>query len=138
MTLIKNADSRRTETPNGVMTTLASPTQGGAGTALWRVDMAAGRQGPPHAFDTEQVWTCLEGGATVELDGAALTVAPGDTVVFPADAPRQVTADPEKGFVAVVSAPAGTEAYNPGGVSDPDACELAPKATERLVPLWAR
>jgi quercetin dioxygenase-like cupin family protein len=109
MTVISRADARRTETPNAVMTTLASPTQGGTGHALWRVDMRPGQAGPPHAFDVEQVWIVLEGGATVELEGATHALAAGDTLVIPAGAARRVTAAPA-GFAAIVAAPAGARA----------------------------
>jgi quercetin dioxygenase-like cupin family protein len=132
MPVIRNAESRRTETPNAVMTTLASPTQGGAGQAVWRVDMRPGQSGPLHAIDTEQVWTVLDGGATVELDGEVLTVAPGDTLILPADAPRRVSADPLAGFAAIAVAPAGTRAYLLDGTkvapgyAVPDGDKLAP------------
>jgi quercetin dioxygenase-like cupin family protein len=109
MPVIHRADARRTETPNAVMTTLASPTQGGAGRAVWRVDMRPGQIGPEHAFDAEQVWTVIEGAATVELDGATHALAAGDTVVMPAGAARRVTSAPA-GFAAIVSAPAGARA----------------------------
>jgi quercetin dioxygenase-like cupin family protein len=94
MPVIPSAEARRTETPNAVMTTLASPTQGAAGRAVWRVDMRAGQAGPEHAFDAEQVWTVIEGAATVELDGATHALAAGDTVVMPAGATRRVTSAP--------------------------------------------
>jgi quercetin dioxygenase-like cupin family protein len=110
MSLVSHADNRRTETPAGVMTTLASPTLGGAESSIWRVEMAAGKSGPAHVFDVEQVWTVLDGGATVELAGEPLVIGPGDTVVMPAAAPRQVTADPDQGFAAIVTAPAGARA----------------------------
>jgi quercetin dioxygenase-like cupin family protein len=132
MPVIRNAESRRTETPNAVMTTLASPTQGGAGQAVWRVDMRPGQSGPLHAIDTEQVWTVLDGGATVELDGEVVTVAPGDTLILPADAPRRVSADPLAGFAAIAVAPAGTRAYTLDGTkvapgyAVPDGDKLAP------------
>jgi quercetin dioxygenase-like cupin family protein len=135
---VSGAEARRIETPNGVMTTLASPTQGSAGQAVWRVDAKPGMVGPVHAFDTELVWTWLSGAAVVRLGGERFEVGPGDTMVLPADVSRQMYADPEHGFVSVVVASAGAQVYNPGGVSDPDACALAPKATERLVPPWAR
>ncbi|MEN3537840.1 cupin domain-containing protein [Microbispora sp. ZYX-F-249] len=138
MSLIRSADSRVSTTPNGVMTTLASPTQGGAAQAVWRVDMPAGNSGPYHACDGEQVWTLLIGAATVELDGETLGVQAGDTVVMPADVGRQVHAGAESGFSAIVVAPAGCEVYNPGGVSAPDACDLAPRGSDRLVPPWVR
>ncbi len=114
MSVIRRADSRRTRTPNAVMTTFASPTQGGSGIALWRVDMAPGAAGPLHAFDAEQVWTVLDGGATVTLDGEELTVAAGDSVVLPAGALRRVAADPHAGVAAVVAAVAGARAAVPG------------------------
>lgn len=122
MPVIRAADSRRTETPNAVMTTLASPTLGGAGHSLWRVDMRPGAAGPPHAFDAEQVWTVLDGGATVEVDGEALALSPGDTVVLPAGVPRRVRADPEAGFAALVAAAPGCAATTADGT--------------RTVPAW--
>jgi quercetin dioxygenase-like cupin family protein len=112
--VIRRADSRRTRTPNAVMTTFASPTQGGSAIALWRVDMAPGSTGPLHAFDTEQVWTVLDGGATVTLDGEDLAVAAGDSVVLPAGALRRVAADPHTGVAVVVAAAAGARAAVPG------------------------
>ena len=95
MSVTRDADSRRTETPNAVMTTLASSTQGGSEIAVWRVEMAPEASGPPHIFDTEQVWTVLGGGARILLAGEEIAVATGDTVIMPADTLRQVFADTE-------------------------------------------
>ncbi|GAA3253673.1 cupin domain-containing protein [Nonomuraea helvata] len=138
MSVVLSGDSRKTETPNGVMTTLASPTQGGAGQAMWRVDARPGMVGPVHAVDAELVWTWLDGSAVVELGGERVEVGAGDTMVLPANVSRQMFADPVRGFVSIVVAPPGIEVYNPDGVSDPDACDLAPKGTERTVPPWVR
>ncbi|WP_328807938.1 cupin domain-containing protein [Nonomuraea antri] len=129
---------RKIETPNGLMTTLASPTQGEAGQVLWRVDAKPGMEGPYHAIDVEQVWTWLDGTGRVVLGEAAFEVGPGDTMVLPADVPRQMFADAERGFVAIAAGPVGAQAYNPGGVSEPEACDLAPKGDERTVPPWLR
>ncbi|MEU6227170.1 cupin domain-containing protein [Streptomyces sp. NPDC047042] len=123
MPVIHRAASRRTETPNAVMTTLASPTLGGAGLAVWRVDMRPGATGPLHVFDAEQVWTVLDGGATVEIEGGTHVLVPGDTVVMPAEVARRVYADPEAGFAAIVAAAPGAGASAPGG-------------TEKTVPAW--
>jgi quercetin dioxygenase-like cupin family protein len=103
MPLIPQSETRRTETPNAVMTTLASPTQGGAEHSVWRVEMAPGASGPAHAFDAQQVWTAVAGAATVELDGEALAVAAGDTLVLPSQAPRRIVADSAAGFTAIVA-----------------------------------
>lgn len=138
VTLIRNADGRRTETPNGTMTTFATPTQGGTeGIAVWRVDMLPGRTGPLHAFDTEQVWTFLDGAATIDLDGRTMEAGPGDTIVLAADVPRQMTTG-DTGFTAVVAAHAGCLAYDPDELVDDTKCAIAPQGAERIVPPWAR
>lgn len=121
MSVVRHAESRRTTTPNAVMTTHASPTQGGSAIALWRVEMAPGAAGPHHTFDVEQVWTVLAGAVTVELDGDPVVVGSGDTVVIPAGVRRRVLADDE-GVITVVAAPAGARASVPGG--------------EPVVPAW--
>ncbi|MFD8530273.1 cupin domain-containing protein [Streptosporangium canum] len=134
MTVIRHAESRRTETPNAVMTTLASPTQGGSGQVVWRVDMRPGQAGPLHAIDTEQVWTVLEGGATVELGDEKLTVGPGDTLVLPADVPRRLTSDPAAGLAAIVVAPAGMRAYVIDDTRVPADC--ATPDGDKVLPAW--
>ncbi|MEV4218481.1 cupin domain-containing protein [Nonomuraea sp. NPDC049725] len=133
MPVVRSAESRRTETPNAVMTTLASPAQGGSSQVVWRVDMTGGQAGPVHAIDAEQVWTVLDGGATVEVDGDTLTAGPGDTVVIPADVPRRITAAAPGGLAAIVVAPAGMRAYGTTAPVDPH-CAL-PDAG-KLVPAW--
>ncbi|MEJ3744447.1 cupin domain-containing protein [Actinomycetes bacterium KLBMP 9797] len=136
MPVIRRAETRRTQTPNAVMTTLASPTQGGATQAVWRVDMRAGQAGPLHAIDAEQVWTVLAGTATVELDGQHHAVEAGDTVVIPADVPRRITAAEPDDFVAVVVAPAGLRAYPlDGTVVAPD---CAVPDGDKVIPAWVR
>jgi quercetin dioxygenase-like cupin family protein len=123
MTIIKRGQVRRTETPNAVMTTLASPTLGGAERSLWRVDMAPDQSGPQHRFDSEQIWTALSGAATVELEDVAHVLEAGDTIVIPADLPRRILADPGAGFVAIVTAA-------------PQARATMADGTDRGVPAW--
>ncbi len=91
VSMVPAARARRTETPNALMTTLASPSQGPtARLSLWLVEMRAGQQGPPHVFDSEQVWHLLDGEAEITVDGAPLVLGQGDTAVLPAGAERQV------------------------------------------------
>jgi mannose-6-phosphate isomerase-like protein (cupin superfamily) len=91
--LIKRADTRTTVTPNATMTTLASPTLGAtSGRSLWLVDMTARAAGPLHVFDTEQIWTLIDGHAVIESDGVDHPLDIGDTLVIPAGAARQVHA----------------------------------------------
>ncbi|GAA4914104.1 quercetin dioxygenase-like cupin family protein [Nonomuraea thailandensis] len=115
MAVIRQAEARRSETPGGVMTTFASPTQGGASRSLWKVEARPGAVGPVHDFDSEQVWSWVAGAATVELGGQTHAVAAGDTVVMPARTVRRVLADPVAGYTAIVTAPAGARASGPDG-----------------------
>jgi quercetin dioxygenase-like cupin family protein len=91
--VIRAGDRRRSETPNATMTTLASPTLGAtADLSMWQVEMTAGAQGPRHVFDSEQVWTVLEGQLAATVAGEQSELRAGDTVVLPADAERQLSA----------------------------------------------
>jgi quercetin dioxygenase-like cupin family protein len=90
---VRASQRRRTETPNATMTTLASPSLGpSSALSMWRVEMAAGAQGPRHTFDSEQLWTVLEGAVSVAVAGQTIELVEGDTVVLPAGAERQICA----------------------------------------------
>ena len=79
---VRAGERRRSETPNATMTTLASPTLGAtAALSMWQVEMAAGAQGPPHVFDSEQVRTVLEGQLAAVVAGEESELRAGDTVV---------------------------------------------------------
>ncbi|HEY3952402.1 MAG TPA: cupin domain-containing protein [Streptosporangiaceae bacterium] len=105
------------------MTTLASPTQGEtAGLSLWEVEMAEGGSGPLHVFDTEQIWTVLEGELSVDIAGEAQMLGAGDTVVIPAELERKVAAKTDVRLV--VCGHGGAIARVPG--------EPAPRGT----PAW--
>jgi mannose-6-phosphate isomerase-like protein (cupin superfamily) len=91
--LVKRGHARTTSTPNATMTTLASPTLGATnGRSLWLVDMVAAATGPMHIFDTEQIWTVIDGSAAIEIESVAYPLDAGDTLVIPAGAERQVHA----------------------------------------------
>ncbi|TDO50797.1 cupin domain [Kribbella sp. VKM Ac-2527] len=107
---------RVTETPNAVMTTYASPTQGSAELSLWKVEMKEGAQGPLHVFDSEQIWTALSGTASVELGDEKLELTAGSTAVFPAGVTRRITADQD--FTAVVAGYGAATVTVPGESTD--------------------
>jgi quercetin dioxygenase-like cupin family protein len=130
--VIGHADTRRTVTPAATMTTLASPTQGGAAQPVWRVDMGPNASGPAHAIDAQQVWTVLDGGATVEIDGGVVAISAGDTLIIPANARRRITAH-DSGLSAIVVAPAGMRAYAPSVDVSPT---CAVPDGDKLVPAW--
>jgi len=108
--LIRSSDTRLSETPNAAMTTLASPTLGGATLAMWRVEMAPGGSGPLHAFDVDQIWTIESGGGVFRVEESEHVVGAGDTIVLPAGRLRQVHAHAEGGLRALAVAQAGARA----------------------------
>jgi quercetin dioxygenase-like cupin family protein len=95
------AAMRRTETPNAVMTTLASPTQGPTGgLSLWKIAMRPGQRGPLHVIDSEQIWHVVAGEADFEVDGEVQRVRAGDAVVLPAGAVRVIASVAATEFIA--------------------------------------
>jgi quercetin dioxygenase-like cupin family protein len=134
MRVIRSAETRRTETPNAVMTTLASPTQGESAQAVWRVEMRPGQPGPLHGIDAEQVWTVLAGGASIEVGADVARLHRGDTIVLPAGIARRITADTDGGLVAIVAAPAGMRAFFVKGTAADPQPEDAD--ADKMVPAW--
>ncbi len=134
MPVIHRSEARRTETPNATMTTLGSPAQGTTTLAMWQVEMRPHAQGPLHAMDTEQIWTLLTGSATVAHGGDTLTLSAGDTLVLPADTARRIATT--EGFTAVVASTSPSHAYNPDARTPEDACALAPRDAQRVLPPW--
>lgn len=122
MRIITSAERRTVTTPNGTMTTLASPTLCGASSSMWWVRMAPGAAGPVHAFANEVVWAITDGHAEVTCGDDSQVLAAGDTVVLPGGVMRQFVAGPQ-GFSAVASTVA------PGTVQRADTGESA-------VPPW--
>ncbi|WP_026416222.1 cupin domain-containing protein [Actinomadura oligospora] len=137
MPVIRDTESRRFQTPNGIMTSLATPTQGGTSKlAVWKVDAVPGVTGPFHVLDDESVWTCLGGAATFTVGDEVVDVAPGDTLLLPGGVERQMVVSAD-GYQAVVAAPAGILVHTPVPVVQ-EGCDLAPKGDEKIVPFWAR
>ena len=54
--------------------------------------MTEGASGPLHVFDSEQIWTVLDGELSVVIDGQREDIRSGDTVVIPAELERQISA----------------------------------------------
>lgn len=138
MPVVRSTESRRTETPNATMTTLASPTQGDSVLSVWRVDMRPGQAGPPHTMSTEQVWTVLTGGATVSLGADTMTVEAGDTLVLPAGIVRRLSSHPNVGLAAIVAAPAGGLATAADDVMAEAAEACAVRTGDAVAPAWLR
>ncbi len=54
--------------------------------------MTEGALGPLHVFDSEQIWTVLDGEVSVHIAGETEILGRGDTVVIPPEHERQIVA----------------------------------------------
>lgn len=118
---IITADARRlTTTPNATMTTLASPTLGNAGSAVWTVQMNPNAEGPEHAFEGEVIWAVTCGEANLFCEAGVTLLSAGDTAVLPGQLMRRFVAGPD-GFEAVVatSAPGMVRRGDDGSLAVP-------------------
>ena len=93
ISLIQSGTNRSTVTPNATMVTLASPsTSGTTELSVWRTSMSAQSSGPVHRFDTEQVWTLLQGRAEITVDESPIAMGQGDTLTLAPNVTRRVQA----------------------------------------------
>ena len=102
MQVVPSAARRTATTPNATMTTLASPSLGGATRSMWIVEMPPGATGPVHAFAEEVIWAVTRGTGEITAGGETAPLGAGDTVVLPGGELRRLTAGPD-GFSAVVT-----------------------------------
>ncbi|MFW6692653.1 cupin domain-containing protein [Streptomyces sp. MAR4 CNX-425] len=120
MKVITPSPDRTVTTPNAAMESLATPSQGSTALSTWRVRMEAGRSGPVHAIDREQVWLVVAGSLTVTSDGRTETAAAGQAVLLPPGVPRRLAAAEGAGAVeALVAMEAGGVAVTEDGQRHP-------------------
>jgi quercetin dioxygenase-like cupin family protein len=80
---------------------------------MWRVTMVPGQRGPEHTFDTEQVWTVIDGQMEVLIGGSAEQLRAGDAAVFGAGELRQILCAGEAPLHAIAVCAAGARASTP-------------------------
>lgn len=102
MQIITSDARRHITTPNATMTTLASPSVGGAASSVWIVRMDPGVEGPEHAFEDEVVWAVTQGEAILQYSNLEARLQAGDTVVLPGRQMRRFVAG-AAGFEAFAS-----------------------------------
>lgn len=90
--IVRRHETRITQTPNAVMTTLASPTVSDSETSCWLVTMTANSAGPLHSMDSEQICHVLNGSVTCDIEGSITTLEEGDTIRIAGNVNRQFSA----------------------------------------------
>jgi quercetin dioxygenase-like cupin family protein len=115
MRLIRSDQTRETSTSNATMHTWASPQLTGTSLSMWRVTMDPGQRGPEHTFDTDQVWTVIDGQMEALSEGSTERLGTGDAVVFSAGEPRQIACAGDEAVRAIVVCAAGARASTLAG-----------------------
>jgi len=82
----------------------------GANLAVWRTTTAPGAAGPVHRIDREHLVVVVAGRLTATIDGIDHRAGPGDAVVLPAGAERQLRNEGQTEVVTITSAVPGSRA----------------------------
>lgn len=118
------ADAPTWRLPGTTFTSLASPSRGtSTDVALWRLTMAPRNPATAHSVTRIELFTVLAGAPHVRVGGEDHHLAPGDTLVVPADAVFELSNPGDEVFEAIVAFPAGGQAAMPG--------------TDPFVPPWS-
>jgi quercetin dioxygenase-like cupin family protein len=112
---IKAATAPTFELPGLTVLGLAAPSRGCAETCVWRITIAPGTPGTPHAVDREEIFVGLAGEARLDLDGEANVLAAGDALVIPAGRSFSLSNPGAEPFVALAVLPVGGRAVMPDG-----------------------
>ncbi len=119
MTIIRDADAPCFELPGLTVRGLASPRRGARETSVWRIALAPGTPGTPHAVTREEVFVATAGTALVTLAGGTSELRAGDALVVPAGVPFSLSNPAGEPFEAIVSFPVGGQAVVGDGTFTP-------------------
>jgi mannose-6-phosphate isomerase-like protein (cupin superfamily) len=119
VTIIREADAPCFQLPGLTVRGLASPRRGARETSVWRILLAPGTPGTPHAVTREEVFVATAGTAQVTLAGGTSELRTGDALVVPAGVPFSLANVGDEPFEAIVSFPVGGQAVVGDGAFTP-------------------
>ena len=119
MPIIRNHDAPEFELPGLKVRGLASPKRGASETSVWRISLAPGTPGFPHACTREEIFVATAGTAQITLDGQASELHAGDTLIVPSGVRFSLGNAVSEPFEAVVSFPVGGKAVTHEGEFTP-------------------
>lgn len=94
------------EIPGARFETLASPSLGSEETSVWRLRLEPHTPGVPHRVTREEIFVALDGSATASLDGEAVSLVAGSSLILPPDVELALATGAD-GFQAIVCMPVG-------------------------------
>lgn len=90
MKLIRNTESQSFQTPNALVTPMATPRLGSDQISVIRQKMGNGKSNPTHTQTSEEVMVMLSGTVTVTVDKEIVSLSAGDTLIVPAEVPHSI------------------------------------------------
>jgi quercetin dioxygenase-like cupin family protein len=115
MPLISADSSPRFAIPGLRVVGRAAPSRGARESCVWEVEVAPGSPGTPHQLSREEIFLCIGGHGEAEVAGERVALAPGDTLVVPANTSFCLANPGSEPFRAVCVLPVGGQAQLPGG-----------------------
>jgi quercetin dioxygenase-like cupin family protein len=114
MRIVRKAEAPVFNVPGLTVTGLASPSRGAAETCVWRIAVAPGTPGFPHAVTREEIFVGLSGRAVVTVAGKEHALGAGDAIIVPKDTVFALANTSNEPFEAMVALPVGGKAVADG------------------------
>ncbi len=124
MFVIRDQSIPASGTPGNFTGGLATLSRGATQVSIIRQRQIPNAANPAHRHDQEEVMVQLAGTVTVTVAGEAVTLAPGDTLIVPAETVHQIANTGGGAAEWLIVAPAGVRYFHPSG--------------EEILPDWAR
>ncbi len=122
--LIRNSNIPASGTPGMFAGSLATPRRGATEVSVIRQRQESGVAGPFHYHDREEVMVQFAGTVTVLVGDERVEVAPGDTLIVPAQTLHQIENTGQVEAEWLLIGPSGLQFFRPNG--------------EEVVPEWAQ
>lgn len=125
MIIVRNSENVGVETPGGNRTkALATPARGAHDVSVIRQLQQPGGQNPPHYHDREEIVVLWSGQVQATVNGAAVDLLPGDTLLVPVGAIHQLATLGDQPAEWLLIASVGVRFFRADG--------------EELFPEWAK
>jgi len=119
MPIIRKNEAPVFDLPGLAVQGLASPARGSRETCVWRIALAPGAPGVPHAVTREEVFIATSGIAVAVVAGARHELRAGDALIVPAGVEFALSNPSDCAFEAVVTLPVGGQAVTSEGTFTP-------------------